>query len=125
MKSARIVFIYCQCCISHQQTISSQQVPLTSFSDWTAAHWMTLDTGFLAMYCACSSASVRTSSMIWPDPGNGMKYVSRYYHTMLVSKLHRPVDPPTLLGDVKFDLQLLLNDVITRISGNISIRVIL
>ena len=44
---------------------------------------------------------------------------------MLVSKLHRPVDPPTLLGYVKFDLQLLLNDVITRISGNVSIRVIL
>ena len=42
---------------------------------------------------------------------------------MLVSKLHRPVDPSTLLGDVKFDLELLLNDVITRVS--ISIRVIL
>ena len=55
-----------------------------------------------------------------------MKYVSRVHHTMLVSKLHRPVDPSTLLGDVKFDLKLLLDDVITRNIGNISIiRVIL
>ena len=33
---------------------------------------------------------------------------------MLVSELDRSVDPPALLGDVELDLQLLLNQVITR-----------
>ena len=34
--------------------------------------------------------------------------------TMLVSELDGSVDPPALLGDVELDLQLLLNQVITR-----------
>ena len=51
--------------------------------------------------------------------------VSRGFLTMLVSKLHRAVDPSTLLCDVEFDLQFLLDDVITRNREIISVGAIL
>ena len=42
-------------------------------------------------------------------------WLMQYRHfTVLVGKLDRSVDPPAFLGDVKLDLQLLLNEVITE-----------
>ena len=92
---------------------------VTSFSDWTAAHWMTRETGFLAMYWAWTSVSDFTSSMMWPasniyirnrndDDDDELRKL-----TMLVSKLHGSVDSSAFLGDVQLDVELLLHHVIT------------
>ena len=57
-------------CWSWMKNISMNLIKiiwLTSFSDWTAAHWITLDTGLRAMYWLWISESDLTSSIIWPE----------------------------------------------------------
>ena len=148
-------------CWSWMKNISMNLIKiiwLTSFSDWTAAHWITLDTGLRAMYWLWISESDLTSSIIWPEQkfcllvsyslhglneliifsGNWKTKSQNIYKsysvkaeflnkiqnlsnpkfnifTMLISELNWSVDSPTFLGDIKFNLQLLLNQIITEI----------
>ena len=97
----------------------------TSFSDATAAHCMTLDTGLRGMYWLCSSGSDLTSSIMWPEVGHTIRcrcWTVNNGPTMLVCKLDWSVDPPALLGDVQFDLKLLLNQVIAKIVEKLSFK---